>query len=102
MFGLVRRTRLEKAEAETSMVLAQFAEAVATATRAVEQGQATLASLKSSIETSRTWAGLYEAQAAELKKAQDARDLAHWVIRVPGTENIGPPTCIGEYIEGGH
>ena len=102
MLGLVGRKRLEKAEAETSMVLVQFADAVATATRAVEQCQATLASLNGSIETSRTWAGRYEAQAAELKQVRDALSLAHWVIRVPGTENIGPPTCIGEYIEGGH
>jgi hypothetical protein len=43
------------------------------------------------------WQKSYGEQAVELRQARAACDLAGWTIRVLGTENIGPPTCIGTY-----
>jgi multidrug resistance efflux pump len=102
MLGLVRRKRLEETEAETRTLLAHFTEAVAAAQQAVAGHQETMARYNELLRIVNDWQKSYAEQAAELKRARDARDLAWWTIRVPGMENIGPPTCIGEYIEGGH
>jgi len=102
MLGLVGRKRLEEAEAETRMLLAHFTEAVAAAQQAVASHQHTMARYNELLVIVNDWQRMYDEQATELRQARAACDLAWWTLRTPGTENIGPPTCIGEYIEGGH
>jgi len=76
MLGLVGRERLEKAEAETSMVLAQFAEAVATAKEFLANHHRTMALL-------RDWQRMYEERGAELTgvraELKEVRASAIWL-----------------------
>jgi len=102
MLGLVGRKRLEKAEAETSMVLAQFAEAVATAKEFLANHHRTMALLRDWQRMYEEWGAELAEVRAELKQVRGERDLAHWVIKIPGMETGGPPTLIGTYDPNGH
>ncbi len=102
MLGLVRRTELEKAEAETRMVLAHFIEAVAAAKQTTALLAGAQARYNELLRIVDNWHRMYDAKAAELKSTKEALDVARWALRVPGTENGCPHALMGDYVEGGH
>jgi hypothetical protein len=75
---------------------------VALAEEIQAQFEETKAALTYAVKTCRDWEAMYDERTAALKEAEGERDLALWVIRVPGMETGGPPTCIGTYDPNGH
>jgi len=91
MLGLVGRKRLEKAEAETSMVLAQFAEAVATAKEFLANHHRTMALLRDWQRMYEEWGAELAEVRAELKQVRGERDLAHWSLKYPEWKRADRP-----------